>query len=286
MDISGCLDPDFSQRPRNAQTSRRHECRSRTSGEGEVGNITGNYPDAEAGRYLGACTVCQSQRNTRTEGGFKTRTRQGSGIRMAWRNPSFSLPRMQLCLLATLRQVGISKITTLTEYNLCPPNRDTARQGAALQVQRRHGGPKHGGEKGTRQECRLLRASDGIPQRRLNQAAHIPLVWHSTRLPLSRSVFEAQQNERRTGNRMNEAMRLQKRRQQIQAQPWFRQPDSRAGSTRYRMSINDQSVRVGPARVRSGPFSNLTTAARTGPPRLLLRLVTSNSQASPIVRDM
>ncbi len=239
------------------------------------------------GRTISRCLCCASKPwNTRTEGGFKTRTRQGSGIRMAWRNPSFSLPRMQLCLLATLRQVGISKITTLTEYNLCPPNRDTARQGAALQVQRRHGGPKHGGEKGTRQECRLLRASDGIPQRRLNQAAHIPLVWHSTRLPLSRSVFEAQQNERRTGNRMNEAMRLQKRRQQIQAQPWFRQPDSRAGSTRYRMSINDQSVRVGPARVRSGPFSNLTTAARTGPPRLLLRLVTSNSQASPIVRDM
>src|SRR3954451_10850736 len=51
---------------------------------------------------------------------------------------------MQPCLLATLRQVGISKINTL-------PNTDVLRTDTqdakvlyiVLRVQRRHGGPKH-----------------------------------------------------------------------------------------------------------------------------------------------
>ena len=76
---------------------------------------------------------------------------------------------------------------------------------------------------GTRQECRLLRAADGIPR--------VASTRRCTSLPLGTAHAPRRRDHLRgtdrtsaaQATRMNEAMRLQqRRRQQIQVQPWFK----------------------------------------------------------------
>ena len=137
---------------------------------------------------------------------------------MAGPPPSSSL----VCNLVSLRRCAKSASQNKHASYRCALNRHTARQGAVLQAQRRRGGPKHGGEMGTRQECRLLRASDGIPRvASTRRCTSLPLG--TAHAPRRRHLLQRhRQNERRAGNRMNGAIRLQQRRQQIQVQPWFK----------------------------------------------------------------
>ena len=157
VDVSGWLHLDFSTRPENAQTSKRHERRSRTSG---AAGITTGLSQCGS-RTISAGRQSQGIRELR--GGSRDLNQERNRLRIAWRDPLLLPPSY-----ATLSPCDVASSRHLKNKHACyrcAPNRHTARQSAVLQVQqRRHGGPKHGGEMSTRQECRLLRASDGIPR--------------------------------------------------------------------------------------------------------------------------